>query len=199
MSYRRAEKCEHEPCGYEQRLEYCPESSEDKAYLARSMAEIMDELLYEATEYTHEHIVHSATPDYSKTSRRIVVKSVASFRGTASSSGMWIQDDVFEISRLINADNDEYRMQSYRYDFATGRMSESAQYSISLSRDGLTNSTVSFDQIVMDEKSTVRSRHAENAMSYFDYDQLFFLLNSIYDMHNIEQVDNERSASEQWE
>lgn len=212
MSSPRPERCEHEPCGFNQRPEYCIEPLDDKRELGWYLAEEIEALLYEGTEYSHEHIGHRDTGDMRVTTRRLEIFSAADLfdmydqrhlaldsRQGSKRIRTWVERSTIEIERIISSAQETYLLSSRARNLDTSDDNGVMQYMLCFGsgEDEYSGRVTCDEYVLLEGHPELRSRRVKDReMSNYDYEQLFDLLWKVHQVHGLEGASNARS--EDW-
>lgn len=212
MSNSLPEHCEHEPCGFNQRREYCIEPLDEKRELGRYLADEIDALLYEGTEYSHEGISHEYNDDIHATARRLEIISATDFyqeheqyskavhaTQNTTRSRMHLEKHTIELERLVSPAQEAYSITFRAQDLDTFTEKETVQYNLYFGvGESAYNGQTTFDEcVLLVGLPELRSRWVKDRqMSNYDYEQLFDLLWKVHQVHGLEGASNARS--EDW-
>lgn len=188
------ETCEHEPCGFNKRLLYCEVDSRNFEN-AVTVADVIDELLYEGHEITSQQLKHTSSSGDSISERAFLIEEIDG--GLLHKTSVWLRNsrisetgaDSYDVEISIGAtnlvfDQPNWRTASYSLDmYASG---------VALGKVGQYNPKITNDHRLL-------NTHEVADMTTYDYQELFAVLRRVCEHQVLEEQDNGRSFRAQHE
>lgn len=183
------ETCEHEPCGFNNRLLYC-EAEQNNVVDAARVAEVIDELLFAGGEATSEQYKHRSDSCGDVTERSFVLMEADG--ELLAETSVWLRHSR---QRETKGDSYDVELAQRHTNLANDRPSwRIASYSIDLYPHGSVapglikqyNPQISVDGALQDTRLPV-------AMTTYDYEVLFDELMRVCEQRDIEAQDRANS------